>query len=139
MVSERKSSRNETRPVLKRKALRYDEKIKIINNLNAGLTPLQISRQTGIPYNTIFHIQKQKNIILATGKSMSKDMSERKCRERNPFLTKVEDLTFLWIEDMRAKRFPLSGDTIKLKARSLYEDICMRDDGAQASKYSSQI
>ena len=132
-VSKRKSARNETRPVLKRKALRYDEKVKIINKLNASLTPLQISRQTGIPYNTIFHIQKQKNIILATGKSMSKDMSKRKCRERNPFLTKVEHLTFLWIEDMRTKRFPLSGDTIKLKARSLYEDICMRDDGAQAN------
>ena len=132
-VSNKTSAENESSPKVRRKLLLSDQKLDIISKLKNGLTRGHISQQTGIPYHTIAQVQRRAKAILASGLVMSKDIRQKKYRERNKLLTKIESLTFMWIQDMRSKGFPLSGDMIKSKAKSLYAGISEKDERQQAN------
>ena len=44
-------------------------------------------------------------------------------KPRNRALVKTEDLLDLWMHDRRSQGFPMSGELIKAKARSLHADV----------------
>uniref|UniRef100_S4RIC1 HTH psq-type domain-containing protein n=1 Tax=Petromyzon marinus TaxID=7757 RepID=S4RIC1_PETMA len=106
----------------KRKAITLEQKMKIINQHEAGKAVTVIARDNQLSQSTISAIVKDKKRIMEASTIIS--------RKRTEPLEEMEQLLVTWMEDRIQKRMPLSLLTIQAKARMLFYDLKKRYDDA---------
>lgn len=99
----------------RRKTLSFEEKLKIISEIDQGLKQVEASKKYGISQSTIAtFLKKRKEIEDAVEKS--KVDSQRK-RFKGAVNDDVDKATLRWFYEMRAQNVPITGPMISEKAR----------------------
>lgn len=118
-----------------RKTLAFEEKLKIISEIERGLKQVDAAKKYGIPQSTIAtFMKKRKDIEDAVEKS--KVDSKRK-RFKLAVNDDVDRATLRWFHEMRAQNLPISGPLISEKARKFATMLGNKDFKASNGWLSS--
>ncbi|XP_065087071.1 tigger transposable element-derived protein 1-like [Ochlerotatus camptorhynchus] len=109
--------------VRQRRSFSLAEKMTILDRLSKGLSATKIAREYNVNESTIRHMRKQEATIRMAAHSMTSKIASGSKRNRNLQMSKMEACLNIWLDDMRAKRLPISHIKVKSKALKLYELI----------------
>lgn len=109
--------------VRQRRSFSLAEKMKILDQLSKGLSATKIAKEYNVNESTIRHMRKQEATIRVAAHSMTSKIASGSKRNRNLQMSKMEACLNIWLDDVRAKRLPISHLKVKSKALKLYDLI----------------
>lgn len=100
----------------KRKTLSYEDKVKLIEAVNAGdKKKSEIAKQFGIPANTLSTIIKNKEKYESQPSSLK--------RIKGPENKEIDNCVVQWLKQCRDKNLPISGPTLQEKATEFAKQL----------------
>ncbi|XP_060638038.2 chromobox protein homolog 3 isoform X1 [Anolis sagrei] len=108
-------------PKRKRRMLTIKEKVELLDMLNEGRSYAAVGRHYGINESTVRYIKKEEKNIRSTATVTFNKMAKRVITPRNKLIVKMESALALWINDCRKKNISLTTNTIRTKAKQLYD------------------
>lgn len=103
----------------KRKQFTLEDKVKIINEVNAGKKKIDVAKEFDIHRSTLNTIWNDRTKI--QGKLHDKTMGPLRKKMRPALYEDVEKALFIWFQDVRSRNIPISGPTVQQKAKDLAE------------------
>lgn len=104
---------------LKRKHLKLQEKAEILELLQKGAAPIQLSRKYGVAKSTITSIKNKRLNILKSIDTTFTGPGKRKILKVALF-PKMERALYKWFVKQREKHGPINGDMLKEKAKTFH-------------------
>lgn len=126
-------------PKRRRKMLTIKEKVLLLDMLNECGSYAAVGRHYGINESTVRYIKKEEMKIRATAKVTSSKMAKRLVTPRNQFIVKTEAALAIWIQDCRKKNISLDSNTIRTKAKVLYDHMAKKRDGPEGLKKEEDV
>lgn len=108
---------------VKRKTITLETKLEVIKKHNNNIRTVDIANHLGLAESTVRSIIKNKDAILAAGKSAMPLHAKTVSYMRSPLMINMEKLLNIFIEDNSQRRIPMSTLIIREKARNLYERL----------------
>ncbi|XP_066247910.1 jerky protein homolog-like [Euwallacea similis] len=102
----------------KRTHLKLQQKAEILELLQRGVVPTQLSRKYGVAKSTITSIKNKKRKILQSVGSTFTGPGKRKTLKMSVY-AEMEKHLYKWFLKQREQHSPINGDMIKEKAKSL--------------------
>ncbi|XP_062821287.1 tigger transposable element-derived protein 1-like [Anolis carolinensis] len=113
-------------PKCKRKMLTIKEKVELLDMLQERRSYAAVGRHYGINESTVRSIKKEEKNIRSTATVTFNKMAKRVITHRNKLIVKMESVLALWIHDCREENISLDTNTIRTKAKQLYD--CMAEN-----------
>jgi len=123
MPPKRPASSKSSEPESKRsrKTLTIVEKVKLLDMLKEGRTYAAVGRHFGLNESTVRYIKKDEKNIRSTAAVSFNKTAKRVVTSRNKVMVRMESALSLWISDCRKNNIALDSNTIRTKAKSLYD------------------
>lgn len=111
------------KPRRKRAKIDLEMKMKIINKYEGGYNMSATAHQFGLSSSTISSIVKDANRIKEHVMGLAPLKSTIITKQRTGAIYQMEQLLKLWLQEQIQNRIQLNLQSIRAKARSIYEDI----------------
>lgn len=122
-LAEKLSTGDEVPKKRQKKVLSMEFKLEIIKRLERGEGPSAVGRVYGINESTVRTIRANKEAIKASIKHSTPLAAKMLKQTRNPLVEKMETMLMQWIEESNQKNLGIDCNTIKTKAKQIYEEL----------------
>ncbi|XP_017165864.1 tigger transposable element-derived protein 1-like isoform X2 [Poecilia reticulata] len=115
-------------PKRKRKMLTIAQKVELLDMLKEGKSYAAVGRHFEINESSVRSIKKEEKNIRTTAAVSFNQNAKRVVTVRNKTIVRMESVLALWINDCRKKNITLDTNTIRTKAKKLYETFAENND-----------
>ncbi|XP_013360806.1 PREDICTED: tigger transposable element-derived protein 1-like isoform X2 [Chinchilla lanigera] len=124
----------DSEPKRHRKMLTIKEKVELLDMLKEGKSYAAVGRHYGINESTVRYIKKDEKNIRSTATITFNKTAKRVVTSRNKAIVRMECALALWINDCRKKSISLDTNTIRMKAKKLYDSFAESMDVHNSDK-----
>ncbi|KRZ74564.1 Tigger transposable element-derived protein 1 [Trichinella papuae] len=103
-----------------KKVMNIAQKVKLLDELNGGMSFAAVGRMFGINESTARYIHKNEKAIRAAFNACAPLTTKAVSQVREKAIIKMENALYIWLESQRRKRAPVDSNAIREKARVLY-------------------
>lgn len=114
-----------------RKVMTLSEKVILLDKLRCGMSYAACSREYGVNESTVRYIKKNEKEIRQAVINSAPTTAKVTQHVRDGIIIKTEKALNIWIEDLNRRHIPVDTNSIRDKAKSLYEHF---SDGETNSK-----
>ena len=110
-------------PKRQRRVLSLEEKVKMLDLLQEGMSTTSVGRRHGVNESTVRCIKKNEAKIRDSFHVAARSSGKYTSYLRDRDLVKMENALSLWIQDQHRKGNPIDNNIIRSKAKSLYNNV----------------
>lgn len=110
-------------PKRQRKMLTIPQKVQVLDMLKEGKSLAEVGRHYEINESSVRTIKKQERAIRSTAALSFSKTQKRVVTQTNKAVVKMETQLAMWIADLRKRNVGLDTNTIRTKAKNLYDNI----------------
>jgi hypothetical protein len=117
------------------KCLNESQRCEIISKLNKTNPPSKraLAREYDVSEGTIRKVWEKRNSILERSALLSEEVKQKTFRASVGRSTELEDMLYIWIDNMRRARFPVPPSLAIVKAKSIASTLSIFDSNFKAS------
>ncbi|KAL1283705.1 Tigger transposable element-derived protein 1 [Trichinella pseudospiralis] len=103
-----------------KKVMNIEQKVRLLDELNGGMSFAAVGRMFGINESTARYIHKNEKAIRAAFAACAPLTTKAISQVREKAIIKMENALYIWLESQKRKRVPVDSNAIREKARVLY-------------------
>ncbi|KAL1241505.1 Tigger transposable element-derived protein [Trichinella spiralis] len=104
----------------RKNVMNIEQKVKLLDKLNGGMSFAAAGRMFGINESTVRYINKNEKAIRAAFTLCAPLTTKVVSQVREKAIIKMENALYIWLKNQRRKRVPVDSNVIREKARVLY-------------------
>ncbi|KRY51622.1 Tigger transposable element-derived protein 1, partial [Trichinella britovi] len=104
----------------RKNVMNIEQKVKLLDKLNGGMSFAAAGRMFGINESTVRYINKNEKAIRAAFTLCAPLTTKVISQVRENAIIKMENALYIWLKNQRRKRVPVDSNAIREKARVLY-------------------